>query len=92
MKITITMHLHYLKYQWDEKGEYQLFTYQIENEDRVYVGQREIEVEVPDDYDPRAQQIEFLQQRKKEVMAEFQVTLTEIEGKISKLQALEYTA
>lgn len=92
MKITLTMHLHYLKYQWEEKGKYQLFTCQIENEDRVYIGPREIEVDVPEDYDPRAQQIAFLQQRKKEVMAELQSTITEIDGRISNLQALEYTA
>lgn len=92
MKITLTMHLHYAKYHWEEKGEYQIFSCPVADEYRVYIGQREIEVDVPEDYDPRAQQIEFLKQRKKEVMAEFQITLTEIEGKISNLQALEYTA
>jgi hypothetical protein len=92
MKITLTMHLHYVKYDWEEKGEYQLYSCELNDENRTHIGTREVEVDVPEDYDPRAQQIAFLQQRKKEVMADFQNTITEIDGKISNLQALEYTA
>ena len=52
---------------------------------------QEIEIEVPDDYDPRAQKITALEKQKQNVMAEYQKTVTEINERINKLQALEYT-
>jgi hypothetical protein len=57
----------------------------------TYVGAQEIEIEVPDDYDPRAQKIAALEKHKQKVMADFQKTVNEINERISKLQALEYT-
>ena len=93
MKITLIMHLYYAKYPWDEKGEFELYPHEFDdNEYRVYVGKREIVVEVPDGYDPRAQQIAALEKQKQKVMADSQKEITEIDGKISNLQALEYTA
>jgi len=93
MKTTMTAHLHYLKYTWEEKGEFELFTCKFnDDEHRTYIGEREVVVEVPDDYDPRAQQIAALEKQKQKVMADSQKTITEIDGKISNLQALEYTA
>jgi hypothetical protein len=47
---------------------------------------------VPEDYDPRPQQIAALEKHKQKVMADFQNTITEINARISNLQALEYTA
>ena len=93
MKTTITAHLHYLKFAWEEKGEFELFSCKLgDDEHRTYIGEREIEVEVPDNYDPRAQQIAALEKQKQRVMADSHKAITEIEGKISNLQALEYTA
>jgi hypothetical protein len=93
MKTTITAHLHYFKFFWDEKGEFELFSCKFnDDEHRTYIGERQIEVEVPDNYDPRAQQIAALKKLKQKVMADSQKEMTEIDGKISKLQALEYTA
>ena len=53
---------------------------------------QEIEIEVPDDYDPRAQQIAALEAEMKRVMAEYQKTVTKITERINKLQAIEHTA
>ena len=93
MKTTITAHLHYRKYDFDERGTFELFSVNLGDSDgRTYVGPREVEVDVPDNYDPRAQQIAALEQRKQKVMADFQKTVTEINNRISNLQALEYTA
>ena len=92
MKTTITVHLHYQKCSWEPEGEFQIFPCKLETEDRVYIGTREVEVDVPEDFDPRAQQIELLEKRKQKVMADFQNTITEINARISNLQALEYTA
>lgn len=93
MKIKMTAHIHYVKYSWEEKGEFQIFFCKIEDdENRTYVGEQEVEVEVPDNYDPRAQQIAALEKHKQKVMADFQKSVNEINDRISKLQALEYTA
>ena len=93
MKIKITAHIHYVKYVWDNEGAFELFSIKLNDTDyRTYVGEQEVEVEVPDNYDPRAQQIAALEKQRQEVMAEFQKSVAEINERISNLQALEYTA
>lgn len=93
MKIKITAHIHYVKYNFEEVGEYQIYSCQLDDaEHRTYVCERKIEVDVPDNYDPRAQQIAALEKQKQKVMADFQESVAEINERISNLQALEYTA
>jgi hypothetical protein len=93
MKVKITAHIHYNKYLWDDKGNFEVFSFKFDDDDsRTYVGEQEIEVDVPDNYDPRAQQIAALEKHKQKVMADFQRSVDGINEKISKLQALEYTA
>ena len=46
---------------------------------------------MPTDYDPREKQIAALEAQKKQAMAEFHKSVAEINDKISKLTALEYT-
>jgi hypothetical protein len=93
MKVKITAYIHYNKYSWDDKGNFEVFSFKFDDDDsRTYVGEQEIEVEVPDNYDPRAQQIAALEKHKQKVMADFQRSVDGINEKISKLQALEYTA
>ena len=93
MKVKATVHIHYNQYSWEGKGDYTVFSCKLDDtESRTYVGQQEIEIEVPDDYDPRAQKIAALEKHKQKVMADYQKTLMEINDRISKLQAIEYTA
>ena len=93
MKVKITAHIHYLKYSWETEGEFEIFSFKVDdNESRTYVGEQEIEVIVPDNYDPRAQQIAALEKHKQKVMADFQISVDNINEKISKLQAIQYTA
>jgi hypothetical protein len=93
MKVKITAHIHHLKYSWDNEGKFEVFSFKLDDTDnRTYVGEQEIEVDVPDSYDPRAQQIAALEKHKQKVMADYQKMVTDINEKISKLQALEYTA
>jgi hypothetical protein len=93
MKIKLTAHIHYNKYSWEDKGEFQIWYAKLkDDEDRTYVCEQVVEVEVPDDYDPRAQQIAALEAQKKKVMAEYQKTVTDITERINKLQAIEHTA
>lgn len=93
MKIKLTAHIHHVKYEWDEEGIYQLWFAKLADDDsRTYIGEQEVEVEVPDNYDPRPKQIAALEKQRQKVMADYQKTVTEINDRISKLQALEYTA
>jgi hypothetical protein len=92
LKIKVTAHIHYSKWIWDDKGEFEIWSMRMDDDDyRVYVCSQEIEIEVPDNYDPRAPQIAALEKKKQKVMAEYQKTVTEINDQINKLQALEYT-
>ena len=93
MKIVTTVHIHYTKYSWEQKGNYEVFSFKAnDTEHRTYVCEQEIEIEVPDDYDPREQKIAALVAHKQKIMADYQKTVSEINNRISNLQALEYTA
>jgi hypothetical protein len=93
MKIKLTAHIHYVKWPWDKKGQFEIwFGKMDDDENRTYVGEQEVEVDVPDNYDPRAQQIAALEKQKQKVMADYQKSVTEINDRISKLQAIEHTA
>ena len=90
MKIKTIAHIHLQKYSWEEKGEYRLASFKLDdNENRTYVGEQEIEIEVPDNYDPRAQQIAALEALKQKVMADYHKSVMEINERIGKLLALE---
>jgi hypothetical protein len=93
MKIKIATHIHYVKWIWETEGRFELYCCQLaDDEHRTYVCAQEIEIDVPENYDPRAQQIAALEKQKQKAMANFQKSVDEINEKISKLQALEYTA
>lgn len=93
MKVKVTAQIYFIQYSWETSGSYQIMCAKLEDsEHRTYVGDQEIEIEVPDDYDPREQKIAALEKHKLKVMADYQKTVTEINERISKLQALEYTA
>ena len=93
MKVKITTHIYYNKYPWENEAEFEVFSFKMDDSDhRTYVCTNEIEFNVPDDYDPRFQQIAALEKQKQKVMADFQKTVDKINDRISKLQAIEYTA
>lgn len=93
MKIKTTVHIHFQKHSWQTEGKFVVFYVQLDDtQDRTYVGEQEIEIDIPDDYDPRAQQVAALEALKQKVMADYQISVMEINDRISKLQALEYTA
>ena len=51
-----------------------------------------IEIEVPDDFDPRAKTVEILQKKKQELMAEFQKRVNDIDDQIQRFTAITYEA
>jgi hypothetical protein len=93
MKVKVIVHVHHQKFEWEDKGEYLIYSHKFDDtEYRAHICEQEVEFEVPDNFDPRAQQIAALEKQKQKVMAEYQKTVNEINDNISKLQALEYTA
>jgi hypothetical protein len=91
MKIKTTVHIYFQKHSWENEGKYIVFYCHLDDTtNRTYVGAQEIEIEVPDNYDPRAQQIAALETLKQKVMADYHKSVMEINDRISKLQALEY--
>ena len=93
MKVKTTVYIHYQQFSWEQEGRF--FASYVKHEDTeyaTYVNEQDVEIEVPDDYDPRAQKVAALQARKLKVMADYQKTVDEINERISKLQALEYAA
>lgn len=93
MKIKTTVYIHHAQWSFEETGTFQVFSAKLDDtEYRTYVGEQEIEIEVPDNYDPRAQKIAALEKQKQKVMADYHKTMMEINEQISNLQAIEYTA
>jgi len=93
MKIQTTIYVYYQKYDWDNEGTYQVYSFKASDDDtRTFVCEQKIEIEVPDNYDPTAQKIAALEKQKVKAMSDFNETVMKINTQISKLQALEYTA
>jgi len=92
MKIKTTVHIHHQKYEWEKEAEYLVYSHQMPDTDyRAHICEQEIEIEVPDEFDPRAQQIAALEKQRQKVMADYQKTVTEINDRINKLQAIEHS-
>jgi len=92
MKIKTTVHVYYSKFANDYKGGFQVLCFKAPDDDyRVWVSEQDVEIEVPENFDPRQSEVAALEARKIKAMADYQKTVTEINERISKLQALEYT-
>jgi hypothetical protein len=93
MKIKANVYVHFQKYEWEDEGTYQVYSFKANDDDaRTFVCEQEIEIEVPDNYDPTAQKIAALEAQKAKAMSDFNNTVMNINARISKLQALEYKA
>lgn len=93
MKVKTTIHVYYATHPWQEAGEYQVIYAKLsDDEHRTYVGSQEIEIEVPENYDPTAQKLAALQKEKEKAQEEFSKKVASINERISKLQAIEFTA
>ena len=93
MKIKTIVHIHYMKYSWETKGQFVPLNYKYKDDSNyTYVCDQEIELEVPDNYDPTADMIASLVAQKVKAQADFSKSVAQINEKISKLQALEFKA
>lgn len=59
-------------------------------EDRIFIREMPIEVEVPDDFDPIPKQVAAMEAEKRAALAEYQQKVAEINERLSKLQALTF--
>lgn len=93
MKKIIKAYLHYDTSRHPcAKGRLELLRYKTSGAgDFILIKETEVEVDVPDDFDPRPAQIKALQEKEKEARAAFEAMTIEIRRQISELQAIEYT-
>jgi hypothetical protein len=94
-KHTIKGYLYYVHYDFQEPGEFQIAFHQsatMSGPEWTVIREHSFEIDLPDDFDPRALQIAALEAEKQKVRAEFAARITEIDRQISKLQALECAA
>ena len=90
MKVTIKGVISYKKDGWCEGNDYHFYKYDMSEHGYVTVMPHEIDVEVPDDFDPRPQQVAALEAEKQKASAEFHARVTEIDRQIQSLLAIEH--
>lgn len=82
-------------YSWEDKPHFNWRLNKPSGEQsthvkRVLVGESEIEVEIPVNFDPRPGMVAALEDEKRELQAKFTARITEINAQISNLQAIEF--
>lgn len=91
--ITIPMYVYFQKYSWEAEGKYEAYSFKTPDTEHLsFVGQKGVEFEVPENYDPTAQKIAALEAEKEIARVEFTKSVATINDRITKLQALEHTA
>lgn len=79
------------QYQWETQPSFGFTMYKPiqEHTDAVIVAEHQIEVEVPDDFDPRPGKIAALKEKKKLMEAQFAASVKVINDQINSLLAIE---
>jgi hypothetical protein len=88
MKTTITGFINYKPCAYSGVEQFHFQPCKMENYGYITVMPFSIEVDIPDNFDPRAEQVKALQAEKVKLMADFHNRCTEIERQISKLTAI----
>jgi hypothetical protein len=93
MKVKTTLYIYLTQYDWEDQPRYDAFTFESTGFNyQTFICKQEVELEIPDNFDPRPQKIAALEDKKLKVMAEHENTIKKINDRISKLKALEYRA
>ncbi len=88
-KHTIRAYVYQLRYAWSDATEYRVYNSPDMGDDVcALVGPVEVAFEVPDDFDPRAAKIAALEKEKQQLRAALAVKVTNIDRRISELQAI----
>jgi hypothetical protein len=96
MRITIKGYVTATRYHWmgaDEPVRFNFQTWEPRKDDTetFVVREHEFEVDVPADFNTAAGEIAALEAKKDALAAEFSKQVREIQERLAKLQALEYT-
>lgn len=91
MKTTIKAFLHYHKYDWQDNPTYEVFPNDMSTIGPQYVliKKIDVEVEIPDNFDPRPQQVAALRKEKQNILSETNVKVANIDEQIQKLLCIE---
>ena len=93
MKKIVRMYVYFSKYSFETTGSWTAFSFRTaDTESMTFVCEQDVEFDIPENYDPTAQKIAALQALKQKAQDDFTKSVRQINEKISKLQALEYTA
>lgn len=88
-KQTVKGFAYHVDYGWGDPAEYLIYSSATIGDDNyTLIGPVEVQIEVPNDFDPRPAKIAALEAKKQELRAKFSAAATEIERKISELQAI----
>lgn len=91
MKVTVKAYTHQVQYPWQNEPEYALLSHPMRNVDYYALVSEtpvEVEVNIPDDFDPRPQQIAALEKQKRRLQAEFAQSVAKIDEQIKKYLAI----
>lgn len=89
MKTTINGFINFRLETYKGESKFQFHACTMEEYGYIAVMPFSLEVDIPDEFDPRAKMVEVLQKKKREAMADFQKRITDIDAQISKYLALE---
>lgn len=89
MKVTIKGWVAYGMFEWQKRPEYSFFDYKPNGKTHVTIAEHTIEVDAPDDFDPRGLIVRNLEEQKRSIEAEFHKRVTEINAQIQSLLAIE---
>ena len=90
MKVVLKQYVHSRRCEYTGKLSYHLFVAEMSEYGYVMVNEQEITIDIPDDFNPVASEIEMLRAAKQKIQAEAQVKANAIEDQISKLSSIEY--
>jgi hypothetical protein len=92
MQVSITGTVAFGKFDWEGGAPgFKFFDYTPNGKEFVKVADHTVTVDVPDDFDPRSLMVQSLEQEKQKLTAAFQARITEINGQIQNLLAIEHT-
>lgn len=90
MKVTVKHYLHQVQWSWEAEPKFLLYPFEMTGEQYALVREMDVELDIPDDFDPRPQQIAALEEQRKKAMADYAALVNMIDGKIASLKAIEH--
>ena len=90
MKVTVKHYLTQVQWGWEPKPQYVLYPFPMNGEQYAIVREMDVELDIPDDFDPRPQQIAALEEQRRKAKADHEALMNMIEGKIQSLRCIEH--